>query len=82
MPSHFIYLFIFVDNQVNFIKQQAGKLATTAIEQTTFNNQITVSGYTTKIDYPYTQVRDNFSATNKPKYKIMQGKTTTYPLGK
>ena len=64
--------FIFVDNQVNFIKQQAGKLATTAIKQTTPNNQITVSNYTTKIDYPYTQVRDKFPTTNKPKYKIMQ----------
>ena len=64
--------FIFVDNQVNFIKQQAGKPATAAIEQTTPNNQITVSNYTTKIDYPYTQVRDKFPTTNKPKYKIMQ----------
>ena len=64
--------FIFVHNQVNFIKQQAGKSATTTIEQTTLNNQITVSNYTTKIDYPYTQVRDKFLATNTPKYKIMQ----------
>ena len=62
--------FIFVDNQVNFIKQQAGKPVTTAIKQTTPNNQITVSNYTTKIDYPYTQVRDKFPATNKPEYKI------------
>ena len=62
--------FIFVDNQVNFIKQQAGKPITTAIKQTTPNNQITVSNYTTKIDYPYTQVRDKFPSTNKPKYKI------------
>ena len=62
--------FIFVDNQVNFIKQQAGKPVTTAIKQTTPNNQITVSNYTTKIDYPYTQVRDKFLVTNKPKYKI------------
>ena len=67
---------------MNFIKQQAGKQATATIEQTIPNNQITVSNYTTKIDYPYTQVRDKFPATNKPKYKIMQSKTTTYPLGK
>ena len=72
MPSHFIYLFIFVDNQENFIKQQAGKPAIAAIEQTTLNNQITVSNYTTKIDYPYTQVMDKFPTTNKSKYKIMQ----------
>ena len=45
--------FIFVDNQVNFIKQQARKPTTVAIEQTTPNNQITVSNYTTKIDYSY-----------------------------
>ena len=62
--------FIFVDNQVNFIKQQAGKPITTAIKQTTSNNQITVSNYTTKMDYPYTHVKDKFPATNKPKYKI------------
>ena len=57
---------------MNFIKQQGGKPTIAAIEQTTPNNQITVSNYTTKIDYPYTQVRDKFPATNKLKYKIMQ----------
>ena len=37
-----------------------------------YTQQIIESIYTTKINYPYTQVRDKFPATNKPKYKIMQ----------
>ena len=57
---------------MNFIKQQARKPTTVAIEQTTPNNQITVSNYTNKIDYSYMQVKDKFPATNKPKYEIMQ----------
>ena len=66
LPSYLIYLFTFVDNQVNIFNQQAGKPAMAAIEQTSpNNNQITISKYTTKIDYPDTQVRDKVPATNK-----------------
>lgn len=72
--SSFFYFF-YNDNQVDFIKQQAGKPATTVKCYNRANNSQQLDkqylNHTAKIDYPNMQIRDKIPATNKPKYKCL-----------
>ena len=69
------FIFFYNDNQVDFIKQQAGKPATTVKCYNRANNSQQLDkqylNHTAKIDYPNMQIRDKIPATNKPKYKCL-----------
>ena len=74
--SSFFSTFFYNDNQVGFIKQQAGKPATTVKCYNRANNsqqQLDKQylNHTAKIDFPNMQIRDKIPATNKPKYKSL-----------